>query len=247
MNTIAMLIQYDGSGYHGWQRQLNGKSVQEVVERPLSKLLRHKVNLIASGRTDAGVHAISQCVSFQCHLNMPIENLAYALNAQMPNDVVILRMWEAESSFHARYDAVAKTYLYKLYNGPQKDPFKNKYCLYVPIDLNEMAIRKAMTFFVGTHDFVAFMATGSAIRSTVRTIFQFDLVRSEEEWHFQITGDGFLYHMVRIIVGLLIEVGKNKVLPEEIPDIIKSGNRSKAKWTAPANGLYLKEVMYNRK
>ena len=244
MHTIAMLVQYDGSGYHGWQRQLNGKSLQETIEKPLSRLLKQKISLTASGRTDARVHALAQCASFQCDLIIPIEKLKFALSTQLPSDIVMLAMWIADDSFHARYDATEKTYLYKLYFATTSDPFRNKYSLYVPTALDEIAIKEAMQLFLGKHDFRGFMATGSSVRNTVRTIYQFELSHCLDEWHFEITGDGFLYNMVRIIIGLLIEVGKGKIDPEAITGIIESRDRTKAKWTAPPQGLYLKKVKY---
>lgn len=241
---VAIWISYDGSNFNGWQKQPKGRTVQGIIEAVLSSILDDQIVIHASGRTDAGVHAISQCATFDAKMIMPVSSLHTALMRRMPNDIVITDMKLVPDNFHARFSAVGKTYEYKIYTSEKSSPFKNRYHTHLPRVLNEADIRRAMKCFLGTHDFKGFMASGNSTNKTVRTIFNFDLEVKNDIWTFSITGDGFLYNMVRIIVGTLIQVGLGRAKPEEIPEIIKSGERSKAKWTAPPEGLYLKEVLY---
>ncbi|MDN5353192.1 MAG: tRNA pseudouridine38-40 synthase [Clostridiales bacterium] len=247
--TVAIWIAYDGSEYCGWQRQPREKSIQEVIERALSKLLLQDVVIHASGRTDSGVHALGQCASFQAELIVPIENLKFALNNRLPKDIRIVHAVCVPADFHARFNALGKTYLYKVFISKETDPFRSRqYCQMSP-PMDAFAVMEAMQYFLGTHDFSAFKASGSAVRDTIRTIIAFDLERRAGEdgdtWLFTITGDGFLYNMVRIIMGTLFRVGQGQLMPNEIPGIIESGERHLARWTAPAEGLYLKQVYYD--
>ena len=245
MQTISMLIQYDGSGYHGWQRQSRMKSVQQTLERTLSKVFNQTVEIDGSGRTDAGVHALGQCISFKVDLTMPIENVKFVVNRRLPNDIYVESVTIEPDDFHARYSAIGKTYAYKIYTDGARSPFLDKYAFHVERAMDESAIRRAMAHFVGKHDFRTFMASGSSTENTIRTIYRFDLEVTESTFEFTITGDGFLYNMVRIIIGSLIHVGMGKISDSEIPSIIASGDRNRAKYTAPAHGLYLKRVYYS--
>ncbi len=245
MQTISMCIQYDGSGYHGWQRQSRMKSVQQTLEKTLSKVFNQTIEIDGSGRTDAGVHALGQCISFNVDLTMPIENVKFVVNRRLPNDIYVESVTLQPDDFHARYCAIGKTYVYKIYTDVARSPFLDKYAFHFEHALDESAIRCAMNHFVGTYDFKTFMASGSSTENTIRTIYRFDLDVSDNTFEFTITGDGFLYNMVRIIIGSLIHVGSGKISASDIPSIIASGDRNRAKYTAPAHGLYLKTVYYS--
>lgn len=242
--TIALIIAYDGSRFSGWQRQHSLRTVQGVIEEALFKLLGTSITIHASGRTDAGVHAYGQCASFTADIKMPIEAFKLALNRRLPKDVKIISVHKMASTFHARYDAIGKTYVYKIVNNQYEDPFLSAFMTFVAKPLDEKSIREAMMYFCGTHDFIGFKASGSMVKSTIRTIHDFELQVKDNIWTFTINGDGFLYNMVRIIIGLLIRVGHHHIDPKSIESIISSKDREKAKWTAPPNGLYLKDVSY---
>ncbi len=245
MQTILITLAYDGGQYHGWQRQTHSKSVQEVVERALSKVYRQNIHVEASGRTDAGVHAYGQTATFEVESTFPIENLKLVVNRILPLDIFITQAMQVPEGFHARYHAVGKTYEYHMIMSETRDPFKQRFAHQVTKALNIDMIREAIPHFLGTHDFRTFMASGSQIQDTVRTVYAFELAVEGDELKFKITGDGFLYNMVRIIIGTLIHVGQGKINPSDITDIINSGDRNKAKYTAPACGLYLSRVYYD--
>lgn len=245
MQTIAMRIQYDGSAYHGWQRQSHMKSVQQTLEKTLSKVFNQTIEIDGSGRTDAGVHALGQCISFKVDLTMPIENVKFVVNRRLPNDIYVESVSIEPDDFHARYCSIGKTYAYKIYTDGARSPFLDKYAFHIEHVLDETAIRCAMAHFIGKHDFKTYMASGSSTDNTIRTIYRFDLDVSDNTFEFTITGDGFLYNMVRIIIGSLIHVGMGKISASDIPSILASGDRNRAKYTAPAHGLYLKSVYYS--
>lgn len=242
--NLLMVVQYDGRAFSGWQRQQKERTVQGEIEKALKHLLRQDISIHGSGRTDAGVHAYGQCFTFHCDLIMPLEKLTYALNHRLPSDIWVESAKIVEDAFHARYKAKGKTYQYKILNACRPNPFDSHYSAYVPRALDEKKIREAMDFFLGTHDFKGFMASGSSVQNTVRTIYEFTLERKADYWIFNIHGNGFLYNMVRIIIGLLLQVGQGYLEAEKIPEIIKKGNRFDARWTAPAQGLYLMKVHY---
>ena len=247
MQKLSMIIKYDGSRYFGWQRQSQLISVQEVLEKTLSKTLQQVITIDGSGRTDAGVHALGQCISFSAALNIPVDKLKFVLNSRLPSDIYVESVNIENESFHARYDAIGKTYIYKVYTGHDRDPFVDKYSFHYPQPLDIESIREAMRYFLGTHDFRTYMAAGSKTQNTIRTIHAFLLEDQPDFLVFTITGDGFLYNMVRIIIGSLLHVGAGKISASEIPKIINSGCRDLAKFTVPANGLYLKAVYYSQK
>lgn len=247
MRTVVLKIKYDGSRYHGWQRQQHHNSVQEQLERALSKAFSQTITVEGSGRTDAGVHAIGQVASFKAQMTLPIEQVKFVVNRLLPTDIYITEAALAEDSFHARYHAVGKTYQYRIYTGRERDPFKALYSYHYPHVKDLEAMRYAATQFIGTHDFRTFMASGSDKEVTVRTLYQLllDEDHHDQEIILTITGNGFLYNMVRIITGTLLHVGAGKLSKDAITEIILSKERSKAKFTVPACGLYLKEVYYD--
>lgn len=247
MKNMLMLISYDGSEYKGWQRQPHEMSIQGTIEKTLKRLLNEEILIHGAGRTDAGVHSIKgQTASFNLTTHIESEQLRYALNRALPTSIHIDKMKRVPDTFHARYDAIGKTYQYRIDQSIEANPLRAKYVHHLNKPLDFEAIKRAMPFFIGTHDFKTFMASGSKIEDTVRMIYSFNLEKHEDEYVFTISGNGFLYNMIRIIMGSLIQVGYHKIKPDEIPEIIKSGDRSRARHTAPASGLYLINVDYEQ-
>jgi len=244
MRKILLTIEYNGKNFCGWQTQANGRAVQEVLEKQISLLLNEKITLFASGRTDSGVHALGQTAHFETNSNFDIKKLPSAINFGLDKDISVLSANEVDPNFHARYFVKRKTYLYKIYCSKMEKPLKNGLATQVKYELDTEKMEQASKFFIGKHDFSAFCASGNSTTDFVRTIFEIKIESVADEIHFYITGDGFLYNMVRIIVGTLVAVGKNKPKPKENPAIIESKNRKKAGKTMPACGLYLFRVEY---
>jgi tRNA pseudouridine38-40 synthase len=246
MKNIKLIIEYDGSQYAGWQRQENAMTVQQKIEDALRKLTGEEVSITGSSRTDSGVHARGQVANFFTESSIPPEKYSYALNALLPRDIRIVSSQEVDMAFHARFSTSGKKYKYSIIVSPHGTAIGHQYLhhVYVPLDID--AMREAAGHFVGTHDFAAFMAAGSSAKTTTRTIFDLKLTWDEPYLYISVYGSGFLYNMVRIIAGTLIDVGKGKIRPEEIPDIIASKDRRKAGPTAPPNGLSLEEIYYDQ-
>lgn len=242
--NIRLTIEYDGSRYAGWQRQKNEATVQQTLEDTLERLTGKKVELIGSGRTDSGVHARGQVANFLTDSRIPPERFSYALNTLLPRDIRIICSEEADMSFHSRFSALAKRYRYSIVNNPSGTAIGWQYFYHVPMLLDAQAMEEAVQYFKGTYDFAAFMAAGSPVKSTVRTIYDAALVKDAPFYHILLTGNGFLYNMVRIIAGTVIDAGKGKIKPDLIPQIIASGDRKQAGPTAPPHGLSLEEVYY---
>lgn len=244
MKNVKLTIEYDGTNYHGWQSQSNAKTVQETVERAIHGLTGEVININGSSRTDQGVHAYGQVANFFTESNIPHDRFSYALNRLLPEDIIIRKSEEVSMDFHARYCAKGKKYRYLIYNSRFPSAiFRNRsYHVSHNLDLDNM--KKALPFFKGTHDFSAFKATGSSVKTSVRTIFDASLSKIDDNICFEVSGDGFLYNMVRIMVGTLVDVGMGRIRAEEIPDIIESRDRKRAGRTAPPQGLYLVEVYY---
>ncbi len=245
MQTISLKLKYDGSHYHGWQRQNNVQTVQGTVEKALKRVLKQDISIDGSGRTDAGVHALGQCVTFKADLTMPVNNVKFALNKILPLDIHVMEARIVPDEFHARYSAIGKTYQYKIHTVKERDPFLERYSYHYPHELDIDRMRQAMVRFLGTHDFRTFMASGSMTQNTVRTIYDVSLEATDTSVIFTVTGNGFLYNMVRIIVGTLLHVGIGKITPEQIPEIIGARSRDRAKFTPPGCGLYLAKVYYD--
>ncbi|MEK3889030.1 tRNA pseudouridine(38-40) synthase TruA [Bacillus sp. FSL K6-3431] len=245
MQRYKGTIAYDGSGYSGYQIQINGKTVQEMLEKALKKM--HKgieIKVTSSGRTDAGVHAYGQVFHFDSPLILSSDRWVNALNGLLPQDVALQSMEKVSQDFHARYDVVGKTYKYFLYTGKIRDPLKRKFTSYYPYKLNIDHMREAISHFIGTYDFTSFCSAKTTKENRVRTISTLHMEECENEIIFTFTGNGFLYNMVRIIVGTLLHVGNGKIAPSDIPDILAACDRKRAGQTAPAEGLYLWEVYY---
>lgn len=244
MTNIKLTIQYDGTNYCGWQKQHNGISIQEKIEDAIYSVTGETVNLIGSGRTDAGVHAIGQVANFKTNSTIPPNRFKYALIPKLPEDISIVQSELVPDSFHSRYDAKGKIYRYAIYNEEIRNPIYSRYVYHVPYRLDLASMDRAKEYFLGSHDFRAFMASRSSVKSTIRTINSITLDRKEDLIFLTIEGNAFLHNMVRIIVGTLVEVGLGKRHWQSIPQIIKSKDRKMSGHTAPAQGLCLKKVYY---
>ncbi|KXG78634.1 tRNA pseudouridine(38-40) synthase TruA [Thermotalea metallivorans] len=246
MRNIKLIMEYDGTRYNGWQRLGNTENtIQHKVENVLSRMTGENIEAIASGRTDAGVHAYHQVVNFKTNTTMTVEEIRDYCNQYLPHDIVVKKAEEVEDRFHARYHATSKKYLYRIWNGKIPTAFHRKYTHYILHDLDLDAMRKAAAYLVGEHDFRAFSSVKSKKKSTVRTLYSIDIHKEGSQLDMMFHGNGFLYNMVRIIVGTLIEVGEGKMRPEDIPEIMAGKVRAHAGVTAPAQGLFLYEVYYD--
>ena len=241
---IILKIEYDGTDFCGWQRQPNGVSVQEEIENALFALTGEKTSVVGSGRTDAGVHAAGQVAHFDTQSNIPPEKFSDALNGILPPPIKILVSKRAPEGFHARYSAKKKTYVYKMYESKYIRPLKSRYAAKVGYKLDVAAMNAAAAYFVGEHDFSCFLASDSEIKDTVRTVYSAEVFREGEYVIFKVTGNGFLYNMVRIMAGTLVKVGAGKISPEKTAEIIAGGDRNAAGMTMPPEGLALLSVEY---
>jgi len=247
IRNLLFTIEYDGSEFHGWQIQPNLKTVQGIMQKELSKLLRVPVELDGTSRTDAGVHAYGQRATFSGEFGIPTERILFAANNLLPGSIHISKVSEVPERFHARFDAKAKTYRYVIHNTQHRNVFDRNYCWYVGPKLNVADMQEAAGHFVGTHDFKSCQATGGPEKhSTVRTVMDLQVTSQDEKIIIEITGDGFLYNMVRIIVGTLVQVGLGRIKPDQIEGILQSKDRTRAGRTAPPQGLYLVQVYYER-
>lgn len=235
---------YDGTAYHGFQRQKNGITIQQCLEDAIKKITGEFSAVTGCGRTDAGVHAQNYTVNFFTSSKISCEKLPLALNSQLSEDIRVFAAEDTTEDFHARFSAKSKTYAYKIVNKPFLDVFLSKYSWFYPIKLDVEKMKKAAIHIVGKHDFAAFMAAGSPVKSTVRTISNLEIFENNGVIDIEVTADGFLYNMVRIIVGTLVYVGCGKLNEEDIPKIIEAGERENAGITAPPEGLSLKKTVY---
>lgn len=248
MKNLAVRICYDGTDFHGWQRQKNGNTIQQTIEEGLSSLTGEDIQITGCSRTDAGVHALDYVFNFKSDTTIPPERLPFALNQQLKNDSIsILECWEESMDFNARFNSKGKRYIYRIYNSKIKNPFFSGYSWYIPYDMNKSAMITAAPYFEGTYDFSGFMATGGSQKTTVRTIRCCRVETDRDNPHLltiTVEADAFLYNMVRIITGTLCEVGFGRILPEDIPKIIDKCDRKAGGLTAPPQGLFLKKVYY---
>ncbi|MDI3481417.1 MAG: tRNA pseudouridine38-40 synthase [Tepidanaerobacteraceae bacterium] len=242
--NVELLLEYDGTSYHGWQRQKNACSVQETLEEAIGSVTGEKVKVVGAGRTDAGVHALGQVANFKTNTRIPLEKLPYAINSRLPEDIVVKRARMVPEDFHARLSAKAKVYAYTIYNAPFPSPLLRKFAYFFPIKLDVDAMKQAAAYFLGIHDFSAFRAQGSPVKSSVRHIFRLDVERTGDIIKIEVEANGFLYNMVRIISGTLLEVGLGRIFPQEVASIIASGDRIRAGRTLPPQGLCLVRVIY---
>lgn len=243
--TICLTIAYDGSAYHGFQRQLNALTIQQVLEQKLKRLFGHPLTIHGAARTDAGVHAYGQVISFKTSGTIPVERIPLAARSVLPTDIVVYRAVEAEPEFHARISATSKLYRYQILNQLLPDPLLRKYVWHFRGPLAIEPMQEALQHIIGCHDFSAFRATGGATISPVRRLIKADCRQNGKMIEFNFHGSGFLYHMVRNIVGTLVDIGIGKKRADDMLRILQSGDRGQAGATAPPNGLYLQEVYYN--
>ncbi len=246
MKNIYIKIEYDGTSYSGWQRQKNALSVQQVIEEAIHDLTGEDVRIIGSGRTDRGVHARGQVANFYTCSSIPPDKFSFALNSKLPPDIRIKESKEVNMDFHARFCALAKRYIYSIAMDRQGIAIGRNYYYNVNVLLNTDAMAKAAKLFEGTHDFKAFMSTGSNVHDTIRTVYSSCVITRPPFVYFDIIGNGFLYNMVRIMAGTLVEVGRGKLTLSDVKTAIESGDREKAGPTAPPNGLCLEEVYYDK-
>jgi len=245
MRNIKLLIEYDGTNYLGWQVQPKGPTIQGILEERLGLLTGEKTRLFGSGRTDSGVHAIGQVAHFKTESSMETHRMQRALNSLLPPDIVIQKMEEVEESFHARKHSKSKVYEYRILNRDLRSVFHRGYVWHIPQRLDFKEMGKATQYLIGEYDFSSFRSVGSPTRTTVRKVTRAEWKRGRSGLvRFEIEANGFLKQMVRAIIGTLIEVGKGKMSAVEFRRILESKERSKAGPTAPAHGLFLKEVKY---
>lgn len=244
MNIYKITLAYDGTKYRGWQRQQNTKeTVQGTVERALTLIAGHKVSIDGSGRTDSGVHASGQTASFTIHGKLDEQDAVEKLNIILPKDIQVVDIQRMKENFHARKSAVGKCYEYRIDQRDKPDVFTRKYCLHFPYKLNIAAMEAAIQVLKGTHDFLAFTDQKDS-EDTVRTIYDIVISKSEDKIKISYYGNGFLYHMVRILTGTLLDVGTGKIRPDRIQSILDGRDRSKSGFPAPAKGLCLRQVYY---
>lgn len=241
---VAFIVEYDGTDYAGWQIQKNDITVQQKIEEALLTLNKGHITVTGAGRTDSGVHAKGQCGHFDIDSDIPAEKFTFILNTRLPKDIRIKKTWEVSEDFHSRFSAKGKRYIYRIFNAPYSSALMGRFTMHVPENLDIEKMRQAAQFIVGTHDFKAFCAQGSSVKTTVRTVSKVEVTKENELIEITVEGTGFLYNMVRIIAGTLIEVGKNKKTPEMVKEIIEGKTRKEAGMTADAQGLTMDEVFY---
>ena len=244
MRNILLTLRYDGTAYHGWQIQPNADTVQQQLSVAFKYLSGKDENIIGCSRTDAGVHANMFCCNVRTDCTVDAKKLPEALNFYLPRDIAIYDAVDVEYDFHARYDCKGKEYVYLIYNGKHRNPFYENKALFYPYDLNVELMDKEAKAFIGTHDFSAFCSAGSEIEDKIREIYDINVSRDGDVVKVTVSGNGFLYNMVRIIVGTLIDIQRGKIQENQVTQIIESKTREKAGATVEPQGLYLNKVFY---
>lgn len=244
MKRVLLTIAYDGTNYHGWQIQKNAVTVQQVLCEALEKMLGKTFDVTGTSRTDAGVHAREFTCHIDCDDNIPEKAFVRGLNSFLPPDIAVKDCIEVANDFHARYNAKGKTYKYYIYNSNEKDPFKMRYSWQIERKLDVKLMNEFASKLVGTHDFYAFSSSGRTVEDTVRTISECYVTKENDDIVLTVSANGFLYNMVRIIVGTAVEVSDKRIKVEDIPEILSSKKRELAGVTAPPQGLFLEKVHY---
>lgn len=244
MKRVRMIISYDGTAYCGWQIQNNGITVEEIINRELTNLLGEEIAVIGASRTDSGVHALGNVAVFDTETKIPPEKISFALNQRLPEDIRIQKSEEVNANFHPRYCDSIKTYEYRILNRKFPDPLNRLYThfVYMPLDVDKM--KAAAAYLVGEHDFASFCSAKSQVKTTVRTVYTLEVSKMDDIIKIRISGNGFLYNMVRIIVGTLLKVGLGVYPPEHVETILEAKDRYQAGPKAPARGLTLIGISY---
>ncbi len=244
MKRIKLTVAYDGTDYCGWQIQPNGITVEEVLNRNLSELTGEEITVTGASRTDSGVHAQGNVAVFDSDTTIPPERIAYAVNRKLPEDIVVIRSEEVPGDWHPRYQETEKTYEYHILNREMPDPVRRRDTYFVSYPLDLEAMRRAAAYLKGEHDFRSFCNVHTDVQDTVRTIYDLDIIRSGDLVTVRIRGNGFLYNMVRIIVGTLVRVGRGFYSPGQVKEILEAKERTSAGVTAPPQGLVLVKIDY---
>ncbi len=246
MRNIKLTIEYDGKEFNGWQKQPSKLNIQGTIEQAIKTITGEDVDLQASGRTDAGVHALGQVANFKTNSNIPIEKMSIAINCNLKKSIRIVKAEEVEERFHSRLSCKRKTYRYIINNSEIPSAIYRNLETHIPYKLDIEKMKQAVKYFEGEHDFKAFKASGTSSKSSIRTIYKAEVLKMpNNRIYIELTGNGFLYNMVRIIAGTLVDVGTGKIKPEDIEKIIESKDRTNAGKTLPPQGLYLICVNYN--
>jgi tRNA pseudouridine38-40 synthase len=244
IERIKIIFGYDGTDFYGYQVQPSDRTVQQEIDRALAEVCGCEIQTFASGRTDRGVHAVHQVAHFDVITTIPIDRLPKIINAKLPNDIVVKHAQVVPSNFHARFDVSSKTYCYAIDNQPIPDILQRRYSYHVATKLNVTHMKLAAEYLIGEHDFTSFCSQKTTVEDKVRTIYSINIRKSKNNIRILVTGNGFLYNMVRIIVGALIEVGKGRLKPIDIKYILETKDRTSGSVTAPAHGLILWDVVY---
>ncbi len=245
MRNIRLTIEYDGTNYLGWQKQPQGSTVQEEIEKALKNMTGEDISILGSGRTDSGVHAFAQVANFETNSNIKPIKFQMGLNSSLPLDITISDAKEVDLDFHAQFSSKSKTYIYKIFNNDSPSALFRKRAWFMPLELDIDEMREAAEHLIGEHDFKAFAQAGIEVRTTVRNVLNVSLEQKDNNMIlFSIEAKGFLKRMVRLIIGTLVQVGKGKITPTDFAEILDSGVKTKFVYAAPPQGLYLKEVKY---
>ena len=239
MRRIKLVVAYDGTEYCGFQVQNNGPTIEGELNKVLSELFKEDIRVIGASRTDSGVHAYCNVAVFDTEARMPAEKMVYAINQRLPEDIRVQESSEVAADFHPRHTDSRKTYEYRIYNAAVQNPMKRRYALWNYYKLDVERMKEAATYLVGEHDFKSFCSADTQVESTVRTVYEVSVTQSGEDIVISVSGNGFLYNMVRIIAGTLLEVGKGRIEPNEMPRILEAKNRQASGPTAPPHGLTL--------
>lgn len=244
MKNIMLVVEYEGTNFSGWQRQIGLRTVEEEIEKVISKLTNENIKLIGSGRTDAKVHALGQVANFKTKSRIPPSRFKYILNNRLPDDISIRESKEVSMDFHSRFSAKEKQYKYIIYNNKMPSAIYRNYTYHIIKDIDIRKMKDASKEFIGTHDFASFKGKRSIVNSTIRTIYNIEINKNKDLIEITIIGKSFLRYMVRIIIGTLLEVGYGNLTREDVRQVIASKNRNNAKITADPQGLYLMKVYY---
>lgn len=242
--NIALSLMYVGTAYHGWQIQKNGVTVESTLEKALSSVVGHPVKCVGAGRTDAGVHALKYVANFHTISSIPCERLPLAVNTRLPDDIVVTRATDVSPEFNAIGSCLKKEYTYRIYNSRIRNAFFVDRAWFYPKRLDEAVMQRCASFMVGTHDFAALKSVGTETRTTVRTVYYFDIERQGDLIECKVCANGFLYNMVRAMVGTCVYASEGKLAPEDLPHIMERKDRTAAGPTAPPGGLYMSELWY---